>query len=118
MACGVSRQTLINYSKDPRDRRYFDAINMARQRVEEALELGLYTQKQVAGFIFSLKNNFGWKDTQEVEHTHTVVLFNPEPPVIDVFPKENADRPALGTGDVVDVTFASTASLSPVTRNS
>jgi len=80
MACGVSRQTLINYANDGRDRRYLDAITRARHRIEESLETGLYTKQAVAGFIFSLKNNFGWKDVQEIEHTHQVVLFNPEPP--------------------------------------
>jgi len=114
MACGVNRQTLLNYANDVRDPRYLGAINRARQRIEESLETGLYTKQAVAGFIFSLKNNFGWKDVQEIEHTHQVVLFNPEPPAELTFapaqrlPERNtseslANTPRSHTGDYVNL---------------
>lgn len=61
-ALGMSRQTMCNYAhKDE----FLDTIKDARQRVEESLEKSLYGQG-VAGVIFNLKNNFGWKDTKEI----------------------------------------------------
>ena len=92
LALNLSRQALINY--EGRDA-YVDTVKRARQRVEAQLEQGLLTrERQVAGHIFNLKNNFGWKDTQEVEHTHTLLAIGLpgsvpaqlEPPVIDVSP--------------------------------
>lgn len=79
MALGVDRKTLTNYShKDE----YFPAIKNARAKVEIALEQHLYG-KNVTGAIFNLKNNFGWSDKQELEHTgknggaieHSVITF-------------------------------------------
>lgn len=43
-------------------------IKRAKQRVEIALEQKLHGQN-VTGTIFNLKNNFGWKDKIEQEHT-------------------------------------------------
>jgi hypothetical protein len=83
IALGMSRQALIQY--EGRDG-FSDTVKQARAKVERQLEEGLLTrERQVAGHIFNLKNNFGWKDVQEVEHTHTV-LFNPDPPAIDITP--------------------------------
>ena len=96
---GISRVTLMNY--EHRDARFLSTIKHARQRVEQELEEGLLTrEKQVAGHIFNLKNNFGWKDTQEVEHTHTLVMLGTgdsplSPPVIDVTPITEALSPAV-----------------------
>lgn len=64
---GVDRKTVTNYGN--RDE-FFPAIKKARARVEEALEQRLYGQS-VTGVIFNLKNNFGWKDKQELEHSGT-----------------------------------------------
>lgn len=64
-ALGISRQTLINYSKDEN---YFDTIKNARQLVEMQLEENALANKTNSTFtIFNLKNNFNWKDKQEHE---------------------------------------------------
>ncbi len=65
IALDMDRRSLLNYSKK---KKFFPTIKKARDRVEEALERNLYSQS-VAGTIFNLKNNFGWKDKQETEHT-------------------------------------------------
>lgn len=57
------RHALAEYEK----REEFTAtVKKARMRIENALESHLYTG-QVAGVIFNLKNNFGWKDKQITE---------------------------------------------------
>jgi hypothetical protein len=103
LAIGMSRGQLSVY--EGRDA-FTDTIKHARARVENQLEEGLLTrERQVAGHIFNLKNNFGWKDVQEVEHTHTVVLFNPDPPAIDITPLspqlESTSALSLGPGIAV-----------------
>ena len=55
---GTSRETLMNYQK--RDE-YFDAIKSAKDRVYAYVEESLFYGKPT-GAIFSLKNNYGWKD--------------------------------------------------------
>ena len=44
-------------------------IKRAKMRVERFLEETLLRQGSIAGVIFNLKNNFGWKDEQKFEHT-------------------------------------------------
>lgn len=61
---GMDRRTLIDYAhKDE----FLPTIKAARERVHEDVETRLM-EKQATGAIFNLKNNFGWKDTSEVEH--------------------------------------------------
>lgn len=60
---GMSRQALCDYAKKDE---FLDTIKSARLRVEAALEQHLFSGS-VAGVIFNLKNNFGWKDKTEVE---------------------------------------------------
>ena len=62
---GLSRQSLCNYEKKDE---FLDTIKRAKSRVEIALEQRLFGQA-VTGTIFNLKNNFGWKDKTETEHT-------------------------------------------------
>ena len=61
LALGITRQSLVNYSKK---QDFFDTIQNAKQRVELYAEEQLYrTQGTVKGVEFSLKNNFaGWRD--------------------------------------------------------
>lgn len=61
---GISRQTLVNYSyKDD----FFDTINIARGMVQADMEeRGLSGNSNATMSIFSLKNNFGWVDKQEI----------------------------------------------------
>lgn len=61
---GTSRETLINYGEKEQ---YFDTIKAAKDRCEHFAEQQLYTANNVTGTIFSLKNNWDWKDKSEVE---------------------------------------------------
>ena len=65
---GISRQTLINYSyKDE----YFGTISIARDMVQADMEeRALGGDSNATMSIFSLKNNFGWVDKQEVTATN------------------------------------------------
>jgi hypothetical protein len=95
IALGMSRQALIQY--EGRDG-FSDTVKQARAKVERQLEEGLLTrEKQVAGHIFNLKNNFGWRDTQEIEHTHTLVMLGTgeqplAPPALTFAPLESEIR--------------------------
>lgn len=64
VALGIDRRTLLNYSKKDD---FFPTIKKARDMVEAFTEEMLLTGKNTAGIIFSLKNNFGWKDKIEQE---------------------------------------------------
>ena len=61
---GTSRETLLNYEE--RDG-FFDAIKEAKLKCENFAEMQLYSGKNVAGSIFNLKNNYGWKDTKQLD---------------------------------------------------
>jgi hypothetical protein len=64
-ALGIDRKTLINYGKDEE---FFHTIKKARDFVEQYVEERLLTQSGVTtGVIFNLKNNFDWKDKQEID---------------------------------------------------
>ncbi len=63
----LSRQGLLDY--DGRDG-FLDTIKRARNKVGVALEQRLYGNN-VTGIIFNLKNNFDWKDRQEIETKDT-----------------------------------------------
>lgn len=52
---------------------FLATVKRAKQRVEMHLEQRLYGQAPT-GSIFSLKNNFGWKDKQEVDMNAKVNL--------------------------------------------
>ncbi len=57
---------MINYEQ--RDE-YFDTILRAKQAIQAFTEESLHTNRNTSGIIFSLINNYGWKQKQEVEHT-------------------------------------------------
>lgn len=67
-ALDMDRTSLVNYShKEP----FFDTIKKAKRIVEEFTEEKLHGRHQVAGVIFSLKNNFAsWEDRTKVDATH------------------------------------------------
>lgn len=64
LSLGIDRRTLLNYSKNEE---FFPLIKEARQRVEAQLEECLYRLGNNSGVIFNLKNNFEWKDRQEID---------------------------------------------------
>jgi hypothetical protein len=65
VALDTNRQTLINYEdKDE----FFDTIKKAKAKIEAYNEEMLYNKNiPTTGVIFNLKNNYGWKDKQEIE---------------------------------------------------
>jgi DNA-packaging protein gp3 len=64
-ALDMSRQSLINYKKKTK---FLDAIKKARRRVEKDIERRLGDRNTFTpGLIFSLKNNFNWKDKTETD---------------------------------------------------
>ena len=63
-ALGMSRRTLINYGKDEK---FFHSIKRAKEFIEQSLEERLISTTGVAtGVIFNLKNNYDWKDKQDI----------------------------------------------------
>lgn len=64
LALDVDRDTILNYQKE---RDFFGTIKKAKLKCEKYAEECLYTGKNVAGVIFNLKNNYGWKDKIENE---------------------------------------------------
>ncbi|WOI85983.1 terminase small subunit [Rhodococcus qingshengii] len=64
-ALGMSRETLVQYKKNEK---FSDSILPAYERCHEFAETQLYS-RNASGASFSLKNNWGWKDRQEVDHT-------------------------------------------------
>ena len=61
--CDVDRKTLLNYGNEEE---YAEVVVTARNMIEAYAEEMLFLGKNVAGVIFSLKNNFSWTDKQEV----------------------------------------------------
>ena len=59
----IHRDTLHEYSTQAS---YSDTIKRAKQKMEKYLEDHLYGNN-VTGIIFNLKNNYGWKDRQEID---------------------------------------------------
>lgn len=66
VALGTSRETLLNYEKKDR---FFDTIKRAKQMCHQYAEDYLFFGKNPTGAIFNLKNNYGWKDKTEQEHS-------------------------------------------------
>lgn len=64
----TNRQTLVNYEKEAGYEAFFDTIKKAKARIENYLEEGMLSGKvNVVAGIFNAKNNYGWKDKQEIE---------------------------------------------------
>jgi hypothetical protein len=66
LALDTSRQTLVDYEGRGE---YFDTIKKAKAYCERIIEEGMLRQKlNATAAIFNLKNNYGWRDKQEIEH--------------------------------------------------
>lgn len=64
-ALGTNRQTIINYESKEE---FFDTVKRAKEKIELFNEEMLYSKDvSTTGVIFNLKNNYGWKDKQEIE---------------------------------------------------
>jgi hypothetical protein len=74
ISLGTNRMTLLRYNKQTTSERLApeirqaiaDIIENAKARVEAYAEKRLYAGNNCTGVIFSLKNNFLWKDQSEV----------------------------------------------------
>ena len=65
VALKTNRQTLVNYSQKEQ---FVDTINGAKAKIEAGIQqLALKGLSNPALSIFTLKNNYGWKDKTEVE---------------------------------------------------
>ena len=70
LALDTDRQTLVNYEKREE---FFDTIKRIKLKVENYAEKLLLSGKgNATGVIFSMKNNYGWKDKTEVENTVSI----------------------------------------------
>lgn len=65
LSLNTTRDLLCDYEKR---NEFSDTIKRAKLRIEAYNEYALHTNRNVAGVIFNLKNNFGWKDRAEVEN--------------------------------------------------
>lgn len=65
VALDTNRTTLINYEEKSE---FFNTIKKAKAKIEAYNEEMLYNKNiPTTGVIFNLKNNYGWKDKQEIE---------------------------------------------------
>jgi hypothetical protein len=82
---GCDRQTLLNYENaDENDwlkrvdeetkRKYIGTIKEAKRRIEMEYEESLYNRSKATGAIFTLKNNYNWKDKQEIVNTNKEII--------------------------------------------
>ena len=69
LALDICRDTLAEYTKNEE---FSDTIKKAKLKVENYLEKHLITDSSTTGIIFNLKNNFGWKDKQELAHSGSI----------------------------------------------
>lgn len=69
VALDTSRKVLIDYEN--RGDEFSNTIKKAKSICENFTEEYLFTGKNVAGAIFNLKNNYGWQDKSEIDHTIT-----------------------------------------------
>lgn len=68
LALDLTRTGLLEYCEKSDEFSY--TIKKAKTRVEAYIERRLY-EPNATGCIFNLKNNFGWKDKSEQEHSGT-----------------------------------------------
>lgn len=62
-ALDMTRQSLLNYEENDE---FFDTIKRAKSKIEQYAEECLFGGSNTAGVIFNLKNNYDWKDKQEI----------------------------------------------------
>ena len=81
-----SRMTLYQYENElikfnniseEDKKRIIDTVKRAKRMVEAYQEEQLFLGKSPVGTIFSLKNNFNWKDAQEINNNTNISAVNP-----------------------------------------
>lgn len=92
---GTTRQRLLDYENNEERPEFRDAIKNAKQIIENYSDEALYRQSQVAGVIFSLKNNFKWIDRTETDITSKNEKIMPgviETKAADILEEDNASE--------------------------
>ena len=80
----TTRKTLLEYENSeennclknvPDDVKegFVNTIKRAKARIEMEYEQALFKKNSAVGAIFTLKNNYGWVDKQEVEQTNKTI---------------------------------------------
>lgn len=80
----TTRKTLLEYENSNENSRlkgvedsvkaeYINTIKRAKQRIEMEYEQALFNKNSVVGAIFTLKNNYGWVDKQEIQQTNRII---------------------------------------------
>jgi len=73
----LTRQSLLDYQNSVQDSvkdgEYLDTIKKGKARVEAYAEQRMFMNNPT-GTIFSLKNNFNWKDKQDIEYVNPVTI--------------------------------------------
>ena len=81
-----SRMTLYQYENElikfnniseEDKKRIMNTVKRAKRMVEAYQEEQLFIGKSPVGTIFSLKNNFNWKDAQEINNNTNISAINP-----------------------------------------
>lgn len=75
---GMDRHQLMEYEQHDE---FHHSIRLARLKIAADMERRLYETPNQAGIIFGLKNNYGWRDTQEIRQTNveeTTHIYRPE----------------------------------------
>lgn len=90
-ALGLTRAGLVCYEKKDNPE-FFDTVKEAKQKIEAGLEQRLFYQN-ATGVIFNLKNNYGWKDKQEVDNTSSDGSMTPKGvELVIVDPKNETEK--------------------------
>lgn len=63
-ALDTTRRTLLDYEENDE---FTHTIKKAKAKIEQFVEERLFMGSNTAGVIFNLKNNYNWKDKQEIE---------------------------------------------------
>ena len=63
---GITRETWSQYAKQ---KGFSDSIKRAKAKIEKYNIEQLYVPKIATGVIFNLKNNFEWRDQQDLNHS-------------------------------------------------
>lgn len=80
---GTNRQCLLRYQEEDNDLLksvpddvkgvFRNTVKQAKARIEAGYEQALFSKNSAVGAIFTLKNNYGWVDKQEVEQTNKTI---------------------------------------------
>src|SRR2546426_212641 len=73
LALDTSRKVLLEYEDDRPE--YRNTIKKAKEMCHNYAEEFLFSGRNIVGAIFNLKNNYGWHEKQETEHSGNVTQY-------------------------------------------